>query len=1825
MAITNSNDSSHIVRTSAQWKSSYDSYDTIPLGVLCVELIPDGSMKIKIGDGHNTFAKLPYVGGQAVSDYYSKRETDERIKAILKEESPMCIKGVLSGEAALPSNPVVGDVYFVLSRSSSSYIEYVYATNHSWIPIGGTPVDSDLSGYATQDYVNEQIDEVNTRIDEIVKGGTSSHTHDNKDILDSTTASFTKEDKAKLDSMSSFTSADRDKLNVLIKNSTSFEKIAALEKLAHEHSNKRILDRTTASFTTDYEQKMKWIRPYTGAENGYEGIMGLVPPAQPGEEDYVLNGAGEWVPMEVDSSIEIYNVTAGLGIEIEVEDKTVDEESNSYKVSLKPSTEFEIGGIIPGNGLSVDTDGILNIKYDTTTLDINENNELTVIGGNDGKSISYIAGDAIDIHSSEELIKLTPNMTGFTTPKGEVIQRGQWDDRYGWLAFDGIDNKYYKPNAWCGGNEYKLNGLPDTCYVGYLFEETVFISKFVISFFADHGYEGCIQVYKNKDWITVVEKIEITGSPYYSEFTFDIPITECEGFRFSMLSGHNSYMGGTTYGSNVCEFEAYGYRHIPSKELTIDVKYGNGLTINEDNQLEVEPYELPVATETTLGGIIVGDNLTIEEDGKLSAVIPEIRSDFIFEEGPGIEISATGSSTSESQIIEIINTGVLDVKPSEEKNQIIITTKDGDKPINIDIESNQGVLDVKSSDKPNQIIITTADGDKEVDIDISAASMNDGYVEGEAIQFTDVSTDSKIKKNPTMTSYTEPEGTVIYSGEYLGRPAYGPFDGIDSEYWDVHSWSDNVNIIDGTPDACYDGYMFDNEVSLSKFIISFAGTHAYTGIIQVHKEDGWETVVEEFSIPVNYNSFTFDIDPVTCDGFRCSIISSVDGNPYFSTTRYGSNICNFEAWGSNVAKGINVKYSDGLYLTKNNELAAKKYIAGTGITIEETELITEITLDIWNDGDKWSNIAYASQTSNVIFNWAVELHSSVGTMDDIQRYPIISPTRRLKYIKYDIDGNPLSGHIDFHNSDGVKFTDIGWLDDNDEIHTIPENVEYISFALRKMDHTSSISSSEVGRATIVWLDINDADILVNKISLNPATIDTIGGVKPGRGLTIDEDGTLNADIVPIINGIPGEEYLIKSLVYTGTGGVNNIVFPEKPLGIISISGLGKDNNYLYSTPTSIDNEYMAGIWGGATGTGQMLSYMSFEESTNTLTLTGKSHINDADNFNVPGLEYTVLYAVPIPVSEAYIFKTLTYTGNGEAINNIVFPEKPEFVVSMYGYAVRNWITCESFEFTSNKLMYQYGGESNNGVGTCNLSFDKDTNTLSLYQGADRGAIFNVNGEKYVVRYAVKSTVYATSDGGSGSYKLPPATTESLGGVIVGDGLIVDKNGVLSMMNKPVDTSTYVAGEAISIIESESGEYDVLEYVISNQTQYVLTDIFPGDTTEIYLKYQLTNISTDSYIVSSGYKFAQGCLMYGILLINREVLCSAIGTGNNIYAYNSIIPDLDIHEDTYTVTSTTFGSTLTGTNNHSYILNKTEPIQLFGTPGLSYGSSVKLYAMKITVDGSLISELIPVRNKAASNIGLYDKLTGKIYYSKEGTKLEAGPSTGEIIKITGDNIINVKYSDGLSINENNELFVDGKEDAIPRFTKAEYEQAVIDGTAPPPGSLFIITDDEEDEPEIPDYELPIASKEVLGGIKVGEGLVINNDAVLSMDNIHAYQVDMKDYQPGDDYIPIVQSDSVSTAIGKLDVGLITKENKIRRFTKAEYDQAVLDGTAPAPGELFVITDDYTTQIDPEKPFGVTDVVAAPNEVGKLNVYNKTVDVFEYLELMTLNCVGDGEAP
>lgn len=61
-------------RTAEQWGQVTR---VIPKGFVCVEL-GESASKIKIGDGLQTYAQLPYIGGD-MAEYYTKAEVDSAI------------------------------------------------------------------------------------------------------------------------------------------------------------------------------------------------------------------------------------------------------------------------------------------------------------------------------------------------------------------------------------------------------------------------------------------------------------------------------------------------------------------------------------------------------------------------------------------------------------------------------------------------------------------------------------------------------------------------------------------------------------------------------------------------------------------------------------------------------------------------------------------------------------------------------------------------------------------------------------------------------------------------------------------------------------------------------------------------------------------------------------------------------------------------------------------------------------------------------------------------------------------------------------------------------------------------------------------------------------------------------------------------------------------------------------------------------------------------------------------------------------------------------------------------------------------------------------------------------------------------------------------------------------------------------------------------------------------------------------------------------------------------------------------------------------------
>lgn len=183
----------HVSKTTEQWAGVTD---IISKGLLCVEFTADGKTKLKVGNGTDTFATLPYAGGDIdITKYSTTEEVNTAISnAISALGNLMTIKGIVETIDKLPkSDNNVGDVYFVGAQEdkTDSFSEYVWTENNKWEFIGRVAPEIDLEPYATKDWVGEQLKALNE----------AKHAHANKDILDATTASFTTELETKLNSL----------------------------------------------------------------------------------------------------------------------------------------------------------------------------------------------------------------------------------------------------------------------------------------------------------------------------------------------------------------------------------------------------------------------------------------------------------------------------------------------------------------------------------------------------------------------------------------------------------------------------------------------------------------------------------------------------------------------------------------------------------------------------------------------------------------------------------------------------------------------------------------------------------------------------------------------------------------------------------------------------------------------------------------------------------------------------------------------------------------------------------------------------------------------------------------------------------------------------------------------------------------------------------------------------------------------------------------------------------------------------------------------------------------------------------------------------------------------------------------------------------------------------------------------------------------------------------------------------------------------------------------------------------------------------------------
>lgn len=325
----------HVVKTTEQWQDRAVEYWVVPRGTLCVELTPEKKTKIKIGEGSKYYSQLPYIcDGHDMSNYYTKEETDR----LLDNLNRMAIQStdVYDTKDDLPlDGNKLGDVRFVKSTSEQKVDPDVYLWNGSkWIYVGYDFANIDLDRYLTKTEFHSEFDPVRDKVDEMYP---KMHTHDNKDVLDQTERPYTIADKEKLDSLHNYddteirelihetghvhwnkhildtitedklwTVQDREKFESLhnYDDTELRNRMGVVESKAHTHTNKDILDQTTAPFKTEDKQKLDSLENYDifiGTDGRYPGVKGLVPAPSALDIGTFLSSDGTWKKAGFDS------------------------------------------------------------------------------------------------------------------------------------------------------------------------------------------------------------------------------------------------------------------------------------------------------------------------------------------------------------------------------------------------------------------------------------------------------------------------------------------------------------------------------------------------------------------------------------------------------------------------------------------------------------------------------------------------------------------------------------------------------------------------------------------------------------------------------------------------------------------------------------------------------------------------------------------------------------------------------------------------------------------------------------------------------------------------------------------------------------------------------------------------------------------------------------------------------------------------------------------------------------------------------------------------------------------------------------------------------------------------------------------------------------------------------------------------------------------------------------------------------------------------------------------------------------------------------------
>ena len=582
----------HVVKTTEQWESRSYEYWIIPRGVLCVELTPDKKTKIKIGEGNKIYSQLPYINSEAdLSDYYTKEEIDN-ILAMLNFVAIPSSEIYPTKEALPQTGNRQGDLRFVRNVGGDPY-SYLWF-NNKWIQVGGV----DLSEYAKKSEVNPRLNALELK----------AHTHANKSVLDRLTANVIDD--------------------------------------SHRHVNKNILDATTAPYTTQDKATLDALAAITvfeGATKTEDGTMGYVPAPLQGQQSYYLKGDGTWAYLAPGDKYK-----AGEGIYI-LSGEVI---SDKFPFEIFPKaatvTQYVIYGTASGVGNAVSGRYEIPIKVSAPGY----SDRIQTITVND----PLYDGDYINYQKQV-----------FAHYRTKISNQVEQDPNYSYERAIYSDGRigYFSPGAYGGspvvskpfeltpGASYELHPWDYSGQQYSRFHDGMYINIYdadmnrTRTLYQEHLGNTIIVVADGEKYmrLTMQTRNKPLGYYGYQELYMLYPVeTPCQLQQLTLYPGViNTIDVLTTNKPNEIYVEVVPPEDIepdpedPLSEYTgiiyndgvLDITQEDPNALNEltvhfrddvEKTLTIPTYELPIASDTTLGGIKVGENLAIDpETGVLDA------------------------------------------------------------------------------------------------------------------------------------------------------------------------------------------------------------------------------------------------------------------------------------------------------------------------------------------------------------------------------------------------------------------------------------------------------------------------------------------------------------------------------------------------------------------------------------------------------------------------------------------------------------------------------------------------------------------------------------------------------------------------------------------------------------------------------------------------------------------------------------------------------------------------------------------------------------------------------------------------------------------------------------------------------------------------------------------------------------------------------------------------------------------------------------------------------------------------------------------------------